>query len=117
MENNFQFEQFVSKNGITYMSVGTNFTDARNVYIDDTSKCGMIVFSDSKPVYNGHKHMVTRYTKGFVFEQESGVEISCKDYKNIAKHIYELNDLFKNYKSQNSGDNGNNNNNGKGSER
>lgn len=113
MDNKFQFEQFVSRNGISYVSVGTNFTDARNVYLGDTSKVGSITFSESKPVYNGHKHEVSRYTKGFVFEAQHGVDITCKDYQKIARYVYELNDQFKNYKNQNN----NYNNKGKGSER
>lgn len=94
-------EQFVNKSGINYMCIGTNFTDARNVYVDGvTESVGKIVFVDRKPVYNGYKHEISRYTKGFIFEPESGTNISCKDYMNIAKYVYQLNDQFKNYKNQ-----------------
>lgn len=100
MEDNktFQFEQHENVNGISYMCIGTSFTDARNVYLADTTKVGIITFVDRKPVYNGYKHEVSRYTKGFVFEAQQGVSISCKDYQKIAKYVYKLNDRFKNYK-------------------
>lgn len=102
MAETYQFEQHVSKNGINYMSVGTSFTDARNVYLEDMTKLGMIIFVEKqKPVYDGYRHKVSRYTDGFIFEPIGNMSIKCNDFKNIAKHVYQLNEQFKEMKKTN----------------
>ena len=96
------FELKEHKRGINYLSIGNSFTDTRNVYDIKMQKIGMILFiKGGKPVYNGFKHIVSRYTDGFKFEPESGVKIQCKDYQNIAKYVYGLNEKYKEMKKNN----------------
>ncbi len=96
-------EKAIYKNGISYVRLGDDFKDSRNVYVGNPpERVGSIIFVlGKKPVYDGHNHRIRRYVDGFVFEIENEVSISCNDFKKIAKHVYDLNQHYKEMKNKN----------------